>query len=370
MPLRTKTAEKLQDFLTNTIDWEGTRDKKIVAILGETPSKYAKSPTVWNAGFEALGLNAVFLPFDLAEQHLKGLVEAIRREERFLGFSITVPYKIAIIPFLDELDPKAKAIGAVNTVVRTKEGRFVGYNTDGQGGIDSLLKIPASGSGPFLQTLKGMSVLLIGAGGAARSLAFYLGEAVAGGRLYLANRDAKKGEALCAELGRWNVKAEPLSEKEIAKVATHVNLIINATTKGQQGLRRLPDGSATCLEPYSALAPADPPSLHAKNEFSFFQEWACTAQADIQKNNARSFEILTEIPPKIFLFDIIYAPIETVFLRQGRWTGHPTLNGKLMNIAQAADAFYEKVVKSLLEEKGLSAPQTYPRLLQAMIARW
>lgn len=362
--------ERLHSFLSNTIDWNATRDRKIAAIIGDSPSKYAKSPTVWNAAFEALGLPAVFLPFDVQEENLESLIEAIRQESRFLGFSVTVPYKLKVIPLLDRLDPKAKAIGAVNTVVRTSEGELIGYNTDGQGGIDSLLKIPASGSGPSLRTLKGMTVLLLGAGGAARSLAFHLAEALEGGKLYLANRDVAKAETLCADLNQQRGEAEPIPEKEISKVARDVNLIINATTKGQQGLRRLQDGTVTCLEPYSALAPADPPSFRTENELSFFQEWRGAARTDIQRNNERSFEILSSIPSQTFLFDIIYAPLETVFLKQGRWTGHPTLNGKLMNIAQAADAFFEKVVKSLLKERSLDTPQTYQRLFDAMHTRW
>jgi len=360
-------VETLQDFLTNTINWGMTRDKKIAAIIGDSPSKYAKSPTVWNAGFEALGFDAVFLPFDVAEQHLRGLVKMIREEERFLGFSVTVPYKIAIISLLDELDPKAKAIGAVNTVVRSGDGRLIGYNTDGQGGMDSLLKIPAVGNASPFQSLKGLKVLLIGAGGAARSLAVYLSEATEGGACYLSNRDVQKGESLCKEL---RAKAEFVPEKEIGKVAKTVHLIINATTKGQAGFRKLPGGFITCLEPYSALAPASPPSLPATEEAAFFTRWAPLAEKDIEQNHRNSFEILLQVPQKTFLFDIIYAPLETVFLRQGRWTGHPTLNGKMMNIAQAADAFFEKVVKSHLQEKSLYTPQTYQKLLDAMTARW
>ena len=101
----------MQAFLTNAIDWEATRDRKVAAILGESPSKYAKSPTVWNAGFEALGIPAIFLPFDVPEERLEGLVSAMRKENRLLGFSVTVPYKLKIIPLLDRLDPKAKATG-------------------------------------------------------------------------------------------------------------------------------------------------------------------------------------------------------------------------------------------------------------------
>jgi len=370
MQLQTEGLEKFQAFLTNPIDWGATRHKKIAAIIGDAPSTYAKSPIVWNAGFEALGIDALFLPFDVPPDQLKGLLETMRQEPRFLGFSVTVPYKLAVIPLLDELDPKAKAIGAVNTVARTKEGRLIGYNTDGQGGLDSLLKIPPSGSEPFLRSLKGKNVLLIGAGGAARSLSFYLAEALEKGKLYLANRDLKKGETLCGELNQRGAQTVPLPEKEIPRAAKGVDLIINATTKGQHGLRRLPDGSVTCLEPYSALTPATPPSLRIESDASFFSSWIRTAWREIEKNNQNSLEILRDVPPETVLFDIVYAPLETVFLRQGRWTGHQTLNGKTMNIAQAADGFCRKVLKETLETMFPDPEQTYQKVFQAMQARW
>lgn len=370
MDIQTVRLEKFQSFLTNAIDWEDTRDKKLAVIIGDTPSKYAKSPVVWNAGFEALGLDAVFLPFDVPEERLSGLVEAVRQEPRFLGFSVTIPYKIKVISLLDELDSKAKAIGAVNTVVRNKEGRLIGYNTDGQGGMDALTKIPVSGVTPFVQSLKKINILLIGAGGAARALAVYLGEALDGGKLYVANRDVQKAEGLCEAVTQRNGHAVPLPEKEISRVAKEVSLIINATTKGQQGLRRLPDGTVTSLEPYSALASASPPSLSRGDENTFFLRWMPKALKDIEKNNRQSLETFLDVPATTSLLDIIYAPLETVFLRQGRWTGHRILNGKTMNIAQAADAFYEKVVKPLLQEKGLYTPHTYRHLFEAMTAKW
>lgn len=370
MPLQKERLQKFQLFLTNSIDWEKVQGKHLVALIGDSPSKYAKSPVVWNAGFEALGIDAIFLPFDVQEENLKGLLEAMREEQRLLGFSVTVPYKIKVIPLLDEVDAKVEAIGAVNTVVRTAGGRLTGYNTDGQGGMESLLKLPAGTASPFLGTLKGLNVLLIGAGGAARSLGFHLVERLQGGRLFLANRAVEKAERLSADLKIWNAKTEPLPEKEISKVAKSVDLIINASTKGQQGLRYLSDGALTCLEPYSALAPASPPTLPSGSEENFFSRWTPGALKDIEENNERSFEILLEIPSRTALFDIIYAPLETIFLRQGRWTGHRIQNGKMMNIAQALDAFYHKVVNSFLQEKGLYTPDTYQRLLQAMTAKW
>ena len=102
---------------------------------------------------------------------LEAVVDAARKVDRLAGFNVTVPYKIQIIPFLDELDARARRIQAVNTVVREPDGRLVGYNTDGQGFIDSIVRMPAADGRPLVPDLTGAQVLVLGAGGAARACA-------------------------------------------------------------------------------------------------------------------------------------------------------------------------------------------------------
>ena len=74
-------------------------------------------------------MDAVFLPFDVEPQNLAGLIDGYRECENLVGGSVTVPYKVDVIPHLDGLDPKAQQIGAVNTIVRESDGRLIGYNT-------------------------------------------------------------------------------------------------------------------------------------------------------------------------------------------------------------------------------------------------
>jgi len=110
--------------------------------------------------------------------------------------------RAAMARYLDELDPKAKQIGAVNTIVRTPEGKLVGYNTDGSGFLWSLTKPLLAGEAPLLPDPKGVETVMIGAGGAARAVAFYLAEAIGGARLVIANRNRAAAVSLADEVSR------------------------------------------------------------------------------------------------------------------------------------------------------------------------
>src|SRR5258708_13654073 len=129
----------LQKYLSNSLDGAAVRGRSLTGIIGDAPSHYSKSPALWNAAFEQLGLNAVYLPFDVDAPHVGDLLAALKLSEQFLGANVTVPHKLRVMDFLDELDPGARRIQAVNTIARRSSCRFVGYNTDGAGFVESLL---------------------------------------------------------------------------------------------------------------------------------------------------------------------------------------------------------------------------------------
>ncbi len=127
---------------------------QVFGILGR-PVSHSLSPAMHNAAFAALGLNAVYVPFPV--QELAAAVQGIRGLG-LRGVSVTVPFKEEIMPLLDEVDPKARTIGAVNTVVN-RDGVLSGHNTDWEGALIALEK----------QTdLSGRRILVLGAGGAGR----------------------------------------------------------------------------------------------------------------------------------------------------------------------------------------------------------
>jgi shikimate dehydrogenase len=158
---------------------------KIFGILGR-PVSHSLSPAMHNAAFHHLGLNSVYVAFPVMD-----LVQAVAglRGLGVGGVSVTIPFKEEIIPLLDELDPQAAQIGAVNTVVN-RDGHLTGYNTDWLGAVAALqAKV----------SLKGQHVLILGAGGASRAIAY--GIFRQGGKVTLTDIDAARAAALARDLG-------------------------------------------------------------------------------------------------------------------------------------------------------------------------
>lgn len=366
-------GQAIQECVENRLQSDLLDRKLVAGIIGDSPSKYAKSPSIWNPTFQQVGLDAVYLPFDVMPHRLGALISKLRQWERFLGGNVAVPYKIAIMEHLDEIDEKARRIGAVNTIVRTEDGRLIGYNTDGKGAIDSLMVARPGSPAPFLPTLDGLNVLLLGAGGAARAVGFHLAESVGSGTITITNRTFEKARSLAREIGGVYHNTRAVEESVIPEIASRLKLIVNCTTKGQAGLMPLGDGRVTVLEPYSPLAPASPAVADRNedtSESSIYRTWFKESLADIEGNHAVSAQIVLSFPPDAGLFDVIYAPLETTFLRQGRLAGLWTINGKGMNIFQAADAFFHKVCRSALESMGLYRRETYQRVVSAMYEVW
>jgi len=296
----------------------------------------------------------------------------LRQCERFWGANITVPHKLRIMEFLDEIDPGARRISAVNTIVRTQAGRLIGYNTDGEGFVQSVLQPSADRSERFISSLAGMNVLLIGAGGSARAVAFHVADLLDGGKLLICNRTLPAALALADDLRQQGRQAFAISEAQIAKAVLEVGLIINSTTKGQGGIRQLSGGRVTNLEPYSALAPAHPPAfpLSELDTADFAGAWPQAGRIDIETNHEVSFGLANAIPRHVRFYDLIYHPEETVFLRHGRLTGHLCMNGKGMIIHQAAIAFYKYICREHLKSRGIEAVAAQKQILNAMERAW
>jgi shikimate dehydrogenase len=366
--------DQIQPYLTNRLEPAAEAHRWVAGIIGDHPSQYAKSPSLWNPAFTALGLDAIFLPFDVEAYNLSSLVDVLRRSKRVVGFSVTVPYKVEIINLLDDLDPKARQIGAVNTVARTQAGELVGYNTDGQGFMDMLTKSLPGQDRPLFEDIEGLHALLIGAGGAARAVAFFLAESIGKkGRITIANRDSSKANDLATAVNKAysNAVAVPLTDLE--RVVPTVDLIINATTNGQSGIRKLANGRITCLEPYCALAPACPAEFSEAlftSESAFYGAWYKQSHEDIEANLSLANRTLVTIPEQTTFVDLVYSPLESRTLAMARLSGHRVLNGKGMNISQAADGFVNRVMRPHLTTLGWDLQDTYRRVFQIMNQVW
>ncbi|HWL23018.1 MAG TPA: shikimate dehydrogenase [Ureibacillus sp.] len=139
--------------------------KKWFAVIGD-PIAQSKSPEMHNKWYERDGIDAAYIPIQVKPDDLQNAILSLKLLGAS-GFNVTIPHKSSIIPFLDEIDDTAKEMGAVNTVVRLQNGNLKGFNTDGDGFVRSLEE-------KIGEQQRNQPVLLIGAGGAARGIAFAL----------------------------------------------------------------------------------------------------------------------------------------------------------------------------------------------------
>ena len=192
---------------------------RVYGVVGD-PIAHSLSPAIMNAAFRRENVNAVYLA--LHARTLKDLLTCIR-EIPIHGISVTMPYKEAIVPYLDNTDSHTTKIGACNTVVRAQDGKLYGFNTDAAGIVRPLER--------RLNTLEGARILVIGAGGAARAAVFGLKER--GCEVYILNRSAAPAKKLAHQ-----ARARMVKRPDLKKLAFDV--IINATPVGMGNSRETP----------------------------------------------------------------------------------------------------------------------------------
>ena len=174
------------------------------------PVAHSLSPVMHNQAFATIGYNGVYLAFRVID--LDSAVKGIRALN-FKGVSVTIPHKVAVMQYLDEVQETAATIGAVNTIVNNN-GHLIGYNTDSRGALEALKTKTA---------IQGKSVAIIGAGGAARAIGF--GLVAAGGQVTILNRSRTNGERLAADL---QADFSPLNEWQPHRY----EILINTTPIG------------------------------------------------------------------------------------------------------------------------------------------
>ena len=186
-------------------------ETQIIGFFGST-YKTSKMYAMYNAAFKALDLNYIYIP--LVVNNLQKAVEGIRNLG-IKGIGVTIPYKIEMIKYLDELDENAKRVGAVNVVINN-HGKLIGGNTDGLGAMKALEEVT---------NLKNKKVILLGSGGAARAIAFAVKDR--DGKLIIVNRTYKIARDLAHAVNCRFIKLDQLG-KEIKEA----DILINATSVG------------------------------------------------------------------------------------------------------------------------------------------
>lgn len=276
----------------------------LLGLFGH-PVAHSFSPEMHTAALRATGLDRKFayIPFDIASDNLGVALQALK-VFKARGVNVTIPYKEAVIPFLDELDSQARLIGAVNVIVN-QGGRLVGFNTDATGFLRSLLA--KSGIEP-----RDKKALVLGAGGASRAVSAAL--VLAGVReVAVANRDVGRAMAISGMVESMGVAARTLnlSYRDLAAVRD-AHIIVNTTPLGMTG------------------APPFPLELLA-----------------------------SYLGPGQLVCDIVYNPWETGLLQEAKARGCYTLAGGGMLLYQGVEAFQiwtgreapVEVMREVLEDK-------------------
>jgi shikimate dehydrogenase len=201
---------------------------KILGIIGR-PVEHSLSPVMHNAAIMSLGLDYVYVPFHVETEDLGAAVNGLRALG-VKGFNVTIPHKTAVMSFLDKISPEAELSGAVNTVSLEKK-LLVGHNTDGTGLLKSLredLNFDPSGA----------SVLLLGAGGAARGALAAL--CMAGvSRVIVANRTESRGQDLMEsfrkKFNKINFRISSMESGQLEENLKMVDILLNTTSVGMNG---------------------------------------------------------------------------------------------------------------------------------------
>ncbi|MCS7120936.1 MAG: shikimate dehydrogenase [Candidatus Bathyarchaeota archaeon] len=254
---------------------------RVCALIGD-PVEHSLSPFIHNAAFEHLGLDYVYVVFRVKSEDLGKAIIGIKGLG-IHGINVTMPHKIDVIRYLDELDESAKTACSVNTILNDN-GKLIGYTTDGAG---ALMAMKYNNVDPF-----GKRILILGAGGASRSISFTLAKVAK--KIVILNRTVKKAEMLAGNLMNSGVASEvlafELNKENLEAMLSDSDILINATSIGMNSDTETPV----------------PPNLLRRN---------------------------------LVVFDLVYEPIETRLLRDAKLAGAKTIDGLSMLVHQGAASF-------------------------------
>ncbi len=262
-----------------------SNETQILGLLGH-PIKHSYSPFIFNITAQLLNLDLTYLPFDVPPAELKYAVKGMVTLG-FKGWNVTIPHKETIKRRLNSLSEEAALVGSVNTVVNDM-GNLVGYNTDVNGVYESLL--------PYKDEIGGLDVTVIGAGGAARAVLYTLIKHFRPGTINLINRTEQRADTLkdyfYNKMRYPDIKTQILFPPRVQEVISNSKLIVNTTSVGMY-----PDSGSQLF-----------PEAKAFNRGQV-------------------------------VFDLVYNPVETNFLKMAKGEGAVTINGLRMLVAQAAKSF-------------------------------
>ncbi|HLE74730.1 MAG TPA: shikimate dehydrogenase [Candidatus Bathyarchaeia archaeon] len=254
---------------------------RVCGVIGD-PIEHTLSPAMHNAAFNHLKLDFVFLAFRVKAAELEDAMRGMRGLG-IHGLNVTMPHKTAVIKYLDEVDSTVKFLGSVNTILND-DGRLLGFNTDGVGALRALRDNGVN--------LNGKKLLLLGAGGAAKAVAYALAKEV--GELCVLNRATEKAKELAEALSRAfgrKVVGDALSSSALQRNLRDADVLINATSVGMH-----PNINQSLVAP----------------------QW---------------------LKPDLTVMDIVYNPLETKLVKDAKAVGAQVVSGVEMLLYQGAASF-------------------------------
>jgi len=265
-------------ILSNSLE-SGT---KICCIIGD-PVEHSLSPLMHNVAFRELGLNFTYIPLKVKKEMLQEAIEVIRRLG-IRGVNVTIPHKVAVMKFLDDIDDLASEIGAVNTIVNNI-GKLTGLNTDGMGAVRALKDNEGEP--------KDKKVVIIGAGGACRAISYSIAKEKPK-ELIIINRTVEKASEIAKSIKEKidvNVKSLQLKPENLKAELKDADIVINSTSVGMS-----PNVNETVIP------------------------------KEFLHNN-------------MLLMDIVYNPLETRLIKEAKEVGVKTIDGIEMLVNQGIESF-------------------------------
>ncbi len=250
---------------------------KTFAVIGD-PIDHSLSPNIHGAAFRELDLDCTYIAYRIPKGELKEGIDALKKI-KIDGFNVTIPHKVEMMKYLDKIDESCSIIGAVNTVTNN-DGILKGYNTDMDGFLDPFKKKKIK--------IQDTKILLLGAGGAARAIVAGFAKENAK-HITIANRTLENANNLAQFANKVGLDADAINIENVGNNLDNYDIIVNAT------------------------------SIGLKNEPSPI-----------------SFE---SIKPETVVYDIVYMPMNTDFLKNAKQNGATIIFGYEMLLGQAARAF-------------------------------
>ena len=275
------SVDRINQISSNTVAIPAR--SSYAAIIGLNSSQGARSPKLWNAAFKAFDFDSQMIAIDVLPENLEDLLMLLKRDSRFLGGAIAAPHKEAAAQFLgNNLTNEARLIGSINCLFRDESANLCGTNTDGEGSLAAFESV-------FGQ-LTTQKILILGTGGTGKAVAAYFASAVNDPNQVILSSRSQSALRLSK-----TIKSDVVDWSSISKVASEVDIIVNCTSLG------------------STLAVG---------------------------GNPLPVEAWSNIRASTIVYDVIYDPDPTPFLKSASNVGLKNMNGSAMNFEQAVLGFH------------------------------